>query len=160
MTTKDKIAMILTSRGFSLAEGMEMYDQMEASGKKYIVKVFPEKDVVVWLERSWSDGDDNTVHVMIWLNYKRDFCLSYEVAGAVALEDKDFNFEPGDSAKLMAFFRACRDADSTAPAPVIPSDLAWVFSMVQLTDFMEAYECEVGDDTEVKIKVEQTINGI
>ena len=117
MTTKDKIAMILTSRGFSLAEGMEMYDQMEASGKKYIVKVFPEKDVVVWLERSWSDGDDNTVHVMIWLNYKRDFCLSYEVAGAVALEDKDFNFEPGDSAKLMAF---CGLHGTSAGYPIRP----------------------------------------
>lgn len=160
MTTKDKIAMILTSRGFSLAEGMEMFDQMEAGEKKYLVKVCPEKDVVVWLERGWSDGDMNTVHVMVWLNYKRDFCLSYEVAGAVALEDKDFNFEPGDSAKLMDFFRTCQEADYTAPAPVIPSDLAWVFTMASLTDYMETDEYEVNDDTEIKIKVEQTINGI
>ena len=97
---------------------------------------------------------------MVWLHYKRDFCLSYEVAGAVVLEDKDFNFEPGESAKLMAFFRKCRDMDYTALAPVIPSYLAWVFTMAQLTDYMETDEYEVCDDTEVKIKVEQIINGI
>lgn len=153
MTTKDKVAIILSQRGFSLAEGMEMYDQLKADEGNQLIKVDPEKDVAVWLECGWSDGDMNTVHVMVWLNYKKDFCLNYTLAGAVALHDSDLSLKDEDTAKLMDFFRQCRKSDYTAPAPVIPHELEWIFTYAQLTDYMEADEYEVNDSTEIELNV-------
>lgn len=154
MTTKDKVAMILSQRGFSLTEGMAMYDEMKADNEKAFVKVCPDEDCVVWLECGWSDGDEDTVHVMVWLNYIKDFCLSYTLAGAVALHDSDLNLYEDDAAKLMDFFTLCQQAYSMGKKlPDLSDDMSWIFTCAQLTDYMEADEYEVKDRTTVAVSV-------
>lgn len=46
MTQKDKIAMLLAKYGFSLAEGMQMYEDLKASKEKLLVKSTPKR--IVW----------------------------------------------------------------------------------------------------------------
>lgn len=154
MTTKDKVAIILSQRGFSLADGMAMYDEMKANNEKAFVKVCPDEDCAVWLECGWSDGDEDTVHVMVWLNYIKDFCLSYTLAGAVALHDSDLNLDDDDTAKFMDFFTLCQQAYSKGEKlPDLSDDMSWIFTCAQLTDYMEADEYEVKDRTTVAVSV-------
>ena len=68
-----------------------------------IINIDTDKDCAVWLERECADDDENTVHVMVWRNYRNDFCLNYTLAGAVALGDADLNLDEGDTAKFMRF---------------------------------------------------------
>lgn len=154
MTTKDKVAMILSQRGFSLAEGMNMYDDMKADNEKTFVKIDPARNVVVWMECGFCDGDENTVHVTVLLNYRKDFCLDYTLAGAVALHDADLNLDDEDTAKFMDFFQLCQRAYSKGEdMPDLPDDMKWIFTLASLQDYMETDNYEVKEETEVKVSV-------
>lgn len=153
MTTKDKVAIILSRYGFSLEEGMGMYCRLMASGKKYVINIDMDKDCAVWLEREWADDDENTVHVMVWRNYRNDFCLNYTLAGAVALGDADLNLDEGDTAKFMAFFRQCQKADGKdEEIPGLADDMKWIFTCAVLEDYMEADNYDVDDSTELELR--------
>ncbi len=150
MENRDKVAMLLTTRGFSLTEGLNLYDQMMASEKKFLVAIDPAKDCVVWLEDGYSDAGE--ISLTIWINYRKDFCDNYALAGAVALDDSDLNLEEGDHEKFMAFFRAYQKADHTAPAPVLPDDLKFIFTLAVLTDYMECDTYCINDETGVDVR--------
>lgn len=51
METKDKVAMILTRYGYSLEDGLNMYDELMASKDGEVIKIDRVNGCVVWLER-------------------------------------------------------------------------------------------------------------
>lgn len=156
MTNKDKVAIILSQYGFSLQEGAEMYDRMKAAEENFILELSAENDVMVWLETGWTNGHENDIHIMVWRNYKRDFCLNYALAGAVALMDEEINIEREDEARqYIEFFRQCQEADRhSAPMPDLPDAMRWMFRQAALTDYMETDDYEVTDETALRIKIE------
>ena len=153
MSNRDKVAMLLTSRGFSLEEGMMMYDKMKESEKKYLVTIDSENDVAVWMERYTTDEDGETINLTIWLNYRKDFCDNYALAGAVALNDEELAIDgPEEGKAFMDFFRRCKETEYSAPAPLLPEELRYIFTMAALTDYMECDTYAISNDTAISVK--------
>ena len=152
MSNRDKVAMLLTTYGFSLEEGMKMYDTMTESEKHYLVVIDRDNDCVVWLER--YDNNENggeTINLLVWHNYRKDFCDNYALVGAVALDDDELQFED-DAPKFMEFFRQCAKTKYTAPAPLLPDELKYIFTLAALSDYMEYDSYEIYADTEISVK--------
>ena len=101
MTTKDKVAMILTKYGYSLDEGMKLYDELSPRLGE-IVKIDRDHDCVVWME---CGDDTKSVSLTVWTEYESDFCLSYALAGAVVLHDPELDLTDEETAKFMEFFK-------------------------------------------------------
>lgn len=153
MSNRDKVAMLLTSRGFSLEEGMMMYDKMMESEKKYLVIIDRENDVAVWMEHYSTDEYGETINLTIWLNYRKDFCDNYALAGAVALGDDELAIDtPEEEKTFMDFFRQCKETEYSAPAPMLPEELRYIFTLAALTDYMECDTYAISGDTTISVK--------
>ena len=153
MSNRDKVAMLLTSRGFSLEEGMMMYDKMMGSEKKCLVSIDRENDVAVWMERYTTDEDWEVIDLTIWLNYRKDFCDNYALAGAVALNDEELAIDgPEEGKAFMDFFRRCKETEYSAPAPMLPEELRYIFTLAALTDYMECDTYAISNDTAISVK--------
>lgn len=153
MSNRDKVVMLLTTRGFSLEEGMMMYDKMMESEEKYIVTIDRANDVVVWLERYTTDESGDIINLTIWLNYRKDFCDNYALAGAVALSDDELAIDdPEEEKAFMDFFRRCKETEYSAPALTLPEELRYIFTLAALTDYMEYDTYEINDDTAISVK--------
>lgn len=151
METKDKVAMILTRYGYSLEEGMKLYDDLTLRVAS-IIKIDRGHDCVVWLER----GDDTkSVDLTVWTKYESSFCLSYSLAGAVVLHDPELELTDGETAKFLEFFRLCQKASLDGEElPDLPDDMAWIFTRAALTDYVPNSYYEVGVNTKVLVKLE------
>lgn len=153
MSNRDKVAMILTTRGFSLEEGMMMYDKMMESEGKCLVAIDRENDIVAWMERYTTDESGETINLTIWLDYRKDFCDNYALAGAVALGDDELAIDaPEEEKAFMDFFRRCKETEYSAPAPMLPEELRYIFTLAALTDYMECDTYEINDDTTISVK--------
>lgn len=131
MTQKDKIAILLAKYGFSLAEGMQMYDDLKNSETKFLVIIDTDKDCVVWIEENWND-DPDAIHLTVWTDYARAFCLNYELAGAIALRDAEIQANEAETKAFIDFFRAYRDDTNTE----LPENLYWIFTSAALEDYV------------------------
>ena len=153
MSNRDKVAMLLTSRGISLEEGMMMYDKMMESEKKCLVTIDRENDVAVWMERYTNAGAWEVIDLTIWLNYRKDFCDNYALAGAVALSDDELAIDdPEEGKAFMDFFRRCKETEYSAPAPMLPEELRYIFTLAALTDYMECDTYAISNDTAISVK--------
>ncbi len=152
MSNRDKVAMLLTTRGFSLEEGLKVYDAMMNDQQHSVVVIDRENDCVVWMD-SYDNAENGgeTVNLTIWLNYRKDFCDNYALVGAVALDDQELDVSE-DKDKFMAFFRQYADTDYNTPSPVLPDELRYIFTLAALTDYMEYDTYEIYSDTEINIK--------
>jgi hypothetical protein len=152
MSNRDKVAMILTTYGFSLEEGMKMYDTMTESENHYLVVIDRDNDCVVWLER--YDSNENggeTITLSIWHNYRKDFCDNYALVGAVAIDDKELDVSE-DKDKFMDFFRQCAETDYNIHVPLLADDLRYIFTLAALSDYMDYDSYEIYADTEISVK--------
>lgn len=131
MTQKDKVAILLAKYGFSLAEGMQMYDDLKNSEKVFLVRIDTDKDCVVWIEKNWND-DPDAIHLTVWTNYARAFCHNYELAGAIALRDAEIQANEAETKAFIDFFRAYRDDTRTD----FPENLYWIFNCAALDDYV------------------------
>lgn len=131
MTQKDKIAILLAKYGFSLAEGMQMYEDLKASKEKLLVKIYTEKNCVVWIEDEW-DGDPDTISLTVWRDYADSFCLNYELVGAIALRDENIEANEAHTKDFIDFFRAYRNDTNTE----LPEHLYWIFTSAALDDYV------------------------
>lgn len=125
MSNRDKVAMLLTTRGFSLEEGMMMYDKMMESKGKCLVTIDRENDVVVWLECYTTDESGDTINLTVWLNYRKDFCDNYALAGAVALGDDELDID--DPKKKRPSWTSSADArkrNTARPRQCFPKNCA------------------------------------
>ena len=151
MTTKDKVAMILTRYGYSLDEGMKLYDELTPRLGE-IVKIDRDHDCVVWLE---CYDDTKSVGLTVWTKYESEFCLSYALAGAVVLHDPELDLTDEETAKFMEFFQLCQKASSDGEElPDLPDDMAWIFTRAALTDYVPDSFYEVGVNTKISVKLE------
>lgn len=153
MKIADKVALILDEYGFSLAEGLKIYEQFEASEDGEFVHVDSEKDCVVCLKGNPEESKD--LWITVWLNYAGDFCLNYNLVGAVAMHDSELDFTEEDTKKFLEFFQACHNAyrenQNSPELPELPDDMAWVFKHAFLDDYMESSSHEVNEQTVIKI---------
>lgn len=153
MKLSDKVALILSQYGFSLAEGLKMYAQFEASEDRELVRIDSNKGYVVHLKEKSEESND--LFITVWLNYVSNFCLNYNLAGAVAMHDSELNFTEEDTTKFLEFFQSCHDAyrenQDEPELPELPDDMAWVFKHSILDDYMESTFHEVNEKTLIKI---------
>ena len=153
MKISDKVALILSKYGFSLAEGLDIYAQFEASEDRELVRIGSNKDIVVHLKEKSEESKD--LFLTVWLNYASDFCLNYNLAGAVAMHDRDFDFDEEDTNKFLEFFQLCHNAyranQDSPELPELPDDMAWVFKLPFLEDYMENSSYDVNEKTSIKI---------
>lgn len=121
MKIADKVALILDEYGFSLAEGLKIYEQFEASEDGELVHVDSEKDCVVCLKGNPEESKD--LWITVWLNYVGDFCLNYNLVGAVAMHDSELDFTEEDTKKFLVFFprRATTRTKKTKIHPNCPN---------------------------------------
>ena len=138
MKIADKVAFILSRYGFSLAEGLEIYKQFEAGEDEHLVHVDKAKDCVVYINtlsvNSENPEESKNLTITVWLNYAGDFCLNYNLVGAVAMHDRDLDLDE-DSPEL----------------PELPDDMAWVFQLPFLEDYMENSSYDVNEKTSINI---------
>lgn len=159
MKIADKVALILSRYGFSLAEGLEIYKQFAASEDEELVHVDKAKDCAVFLntlsENAENPEESKNLTITVWLNYASDFCLNYNLAGAVAMHDRDFDFDEEDTNKFLEFFQLCNNAyranQDSPELPELPDDMAWVFKLPFLEDYMENSSYDVNETTSIKI---------
>ena len=151
MTTKDKVAMILTRHGYSLDEGLKLYDELTPRLGE-IVKIDRDNDGVVWLD---CGDDTQSVSLTVWKEYEREFCLSYALAGAVVLHDPELGLTDEETAKFMEFFQLCQKASSDGEElPYLPDDMAWIFTRDALTDYVPHIYYDVSVNKKVSVKLE------
>ena len=151
MTTKDKVAMILTKYGYSLDEGMKLYDELSPRLGE-IVKIDRDHDCVVWME---CGDDTKSVSLTVWTEYESDFCLSYALAGAVVLHDPELDLTDDETAKFMEFFKLCQKASSDGEElPDLPDDMAWIFTRAALTDYVSHIYYDVSVNKKISVKLE------
>lgn len=131
MTQKDKIAILLAKYGFSLAEGMQMYDGLKASDEQLFVKIYTDKNCVVWMEDGWND-DPDIISITVWRDYADSFCLNYELVGAIALRNENILANEPDTKAFIDFFRAYREDTNTE----LPENLYWIFTCAGLDDYV------------------------
>lgn len=155
MKIADNVALILSRYGFSLAEGLEIYAQYEASEQEELVYMGNDTDCVVYISTHSVDPEEGRdLSVTVWLNYSADFCLSYKLAGAVALYDPYLDLDEEDTKKLLEFFQLCNDAyRENREFPDLPDDMYWIFKHSFLEDYMEYAVYDVNKRTDVKIEV-------
>lgn len=153
METKDKVAMILTRYGYSLEDGMAMYEELMASKDGEVIKIDRVNGCVVWLER--GDIGTKSVGLTVWTKYESDFCLSYSLAGAVALHVPELDLSDDDTAKFMEFFQLCQKAYcDNEELPDLPDDMAWIFTRAALTDYVPNSTYEIGVNTKISVNIE------
>ena len=151
MTTKDKVAMILTRYGYSLDEGMKLYDELTPRLGE-IVKIDRDHDCVVWLE---CYDDTKSVGLTVWTKYESEFCLSYSLAGAVVLHDPELGLTDEETAKFIEFFQLCQKASSdNEELPDLPDDMARIFTRAALTEYVPNRYYEVDVNTKISVKLE------
>ena len=151
METKDKVAMILTRYGYSLDEGMTLYDELTPCLGE-IVKIDRDHDCVVWME---CGDDTKSVSLTVWTEYESEFCLNYALAGAVALHDPELGLTDEETAKFMEFLQLCQKASSDGEElPDLPDDMAWIFTRAALTDYVPDRYYEVEVNTKISVKLE------
>lgn len=155
MKIADKVALILSRYGFSLAEGLEIYEQYEASEKEELVYMGNDTDCVVYIRTHSVDPEEGRdLSVTVWFNYSADFCLSYKLAGAVALYDPELDLDEEYTKKFLEFFQLCNDAyRENGELPDLPDDMYWIFKHPFLEDYMEYAVYDVNKRTDVKIEV-------
>lgn len=159
MKIADKVALILSRYGFSLAEGLEIYKQFAASEDEELVHVDKAKDCAVFLntlsENAENPEESKNLTITVWLNYASDFCLNYNLAGAVAMHDRDLDLDEEDTNKFLEFFQLCHNAyrenQNSPELPELPDDMAWVFKLPFLEDYMESSSYDVNETTSIKI---------
>lgn len=132
MTQKDKVAILLAKYGFSLTEGMQMYEDFKASRDHIFVKVYTDKNCVVWIDSDWYEDELKTVYLTIWNDYENSFCLNYELAGAIALREEEIDASEKDTKDFIDFFRAYRDDTNTE----LPERLYWIFTCAAMDDYV------------------------
>lgn len=159
MKIADKVALILSRYGFSLAEGLEIYKQFAASEDEELVHVDKAKDCAVFLntlsENAENPEESKNLTITVWLNYASDFCLNYNLAGAVAMHDRDLDLDEEDTNKFLEFFQLCHNAyrenQESPELPELPDDMAWVFKLPFLEDYMENSSYDVNEKTSINI---------
>ena len=159
MKIADKVAFILSRYGFSLAEGLEIYKQFEAGEDEHLVHVDKAKDCVVYINtlsvNSENPEESKNLTITVWLNYAGDFCLNYNLVGAVAMHDRDLDLDEEDTNKFLEFFQLCHNAyrenQDSPELPELPDDMAWVFQLPFLEDYMENSSYDVNEKTSINI---------
>ncbi len=150
MKNRDKVIMLLTTRGISLEEGMKIYDSMMNSTNQSTVVIDRENDIVVWLDRYTTREGEEELNLTIWLNYRKDFCENYSLVGAFFLDDEELAMQDSDDkAAFMDFFRMCHNTEYNAPAPILPEELRYIFTIAAITEYMEYDSYEINDSTNV-----------
>lgn len=158
MKIADKVALILTKYGFSLAEGLEIYTQFEASEKEELVYIDKDKDCVVYLNTHSvnSEHPDTTrdLTVTVWLDYEGKFCLSYTLAGAVAMYDPELDLDEEDTKKFLEFFQLCNEAyREQDELPDLSDQMYWIFKLAFLEDYMDNAVYDVNEHTAVNVEL-------
>lgn len=159
MKIADKVVLILSRYGFSLAEGLEIYKQFAASEDEELVHVDKAKDCAVFLNtlsvNAENPEESKNLTITVGLNYAGDFCLNYNLVGAVAMHDSELDFTEEDTKKFLEFFQACHNAyrenQNSPELSELPDDMAWVFKHAFLDDYMESSSHEVNEQTVIKI---------
>jgi len=151
LTIKDKVAIILAKYGFSLTEGSDIYEMTITEKESVTISI--ENDCVVWCTAPGEHSE--CFGLWIWKNYRKDFCLNYALAGAVALDDEDLAIsEEEDKALMIEFFKCCQDnLCKGQPMPMLPERLQWLFTSAGTTDYVDADEYEITDNTTININI-------
>lgn len=159
MTTLDKVAMILSKHGYSLTEGMKIYDAASENGE--LVHIDKNKNCVVWLDTKFVDPEkpetNRELYVTVWHNYSGDFLLNYNLAGAIAMHDRELDLDEEDTKKFLEFFQSCHDAyREDEELPNLPDSMKWIFKMAVLEDYMNYTLYNVDENTIVNVEVSRS----
>lgn len=159
MTTLDKVDLILSKHGYSLTEGMKIYDAASEDGE--LVYIDKNKNCVVWLDAKFVDPEksetNRELYVTVWHNYSEDFLLNYNLAGAIALHDRELDLDEEDTRKFLEFFQSCHDAyREDEELPHLPDSMKWIFKIAVLEDYMNYTLYNVDENTIVNVEVSRS----
>ena len=54
----------------------------------------------------------------------------------------------------MDFFRRCKETEYSAPAPLLPEELRYIFTLAALTDYMECDTYGINNNTTISVKTD------
>lgn len=156
MELSDKVALILSKYGFSPAEGVELFAQLVNSKTDDLFLVDVEKDCVLCLDIIHDDENNWLVNMRVWTDYSHDFCLSYPLAGAIAMLDRYLVYDEEEKTRLLEFFRLCHKAHrENTKMPKFNPDLKGIFNRADLNIYVNSDYYEVSESTQITVSVDK-----
>lgn len=156
MKLSDKVALILSKYGFSLAEGVELFAQLVKSETDDLFFVDVDKDCVLLFNIIHDDNNNWLVDIRVWRDYYNHFCLSYPLAGAIAMHDPNLKCDEEETTKLLEFFQLCHKAHrENAKMPQFNPDLKGIFTRAVLNIYVNSDYYEVSESTQITVSVDE-----